>query len=77
MMRQGPGPLPVVTGDMLDRALERNLEIVESYRGRGSPTHKETVRKIVTGHGRSEVLCYVSEALIEDSGEDSSVRDAP
>ncbi len=75
MMRQGSKPPPVVTGDMLDEALERNLEIVESWWGRGSPKLVETVRKMVTGYGQPEVLRYVLEALMEDSEEDSSVRD--
>lgn len=75
MMRQGSKPLPLVTGDILDTALERNLEIVESCRGRGSTKLREAARKMVTGYGQPEVLGYVLEALMEDSEEDSSVRD--
>ena len=75
MMCQGSKHPPRVKRGMLRRALEKNLEVVESCRGRGSNELVETVRKMLTGYGQPEVLRYILEAIWEDSEEGTCIRD--
>jgi len=75
IMSQGSTPLPKVTQETLDEVEESNTKMLEYLEGESETSFIETVETIVKNYNQPEVLRYVIEALMEESDEESLIRD--
>ena len=75
MMSQGTTHLPKVTEELLDKAEELNLKMIRYLEGESELGFIQTIKKIMEGYNQLEVMNYVVEALVEESDEESTIRD--
>ena len=75
MMLQGNRRLPQITGEVLDKAEEANMKLIEYLEGESEVDFMETVEELVKNYNQREVLGYVVEALMEESDEECLIRD--
>lgn len=75
MMLQGNRGLPQITGEVLDKAEEANMKLIEYLEGESEVDFMEAVEELVKNYNQREVLGYVVEALMEESDEECLIRD--
>jgi hypothetical protein len=76
IMSKGARDLTQISSDSIEKAEERNWDMVDYLRGEDKNfDFFNTVESIMTGYNQKNVLKYAVEALIEHDPEEGNIRD--
>jgi hypothetical protein len=65
----------MVTEEILDKAEQRNLKMIEYLQGEAKTGFEKAVIKMISSYKQHEVLRYVVEAIMEENEEAPVIRD--